>query len=115
MGNPAESLLAPRFFFASMKFFRGAFSPTALDTESASGPNLAARMASRLISLELSLRLCRTQDVLIRTAPRAAACEYSVNHDGRHAADAVLLRYGRYLRVVLVVDDYFMGGTSWCF
>jgi hypothetical protein len=84
--------MAPRFFFASMKFLRDGFSPTALDTESASGPNLAARTASRLINLELSLRQCRTQDVLIRTAPRAAACESSVNHDGGHAADAVLLR-----------------------
>jgi hypothetical protein len=95
-----------------MKSLRDGFSPTALDTESASGPNLAARMASRLINLELSLRQCRTQDVLIQTAPRAAACEFSVNHDGGHAADAVLLRFGRYLRLVHVVDDYFMGGTS---
>jgi len=33
--------------------------------------------------------------MLVRPAACTAACEFAVNHDGRHAADAVMLRLGR--------------------
>lgn len=46
--------------------------------------------------------------MLIRAASRAARREFAVNHDRGHATDAVLLRFGRYFRLVHVVDDYFM-------
>jgi len=50
--------------------------------------------------------------MLIRPAPRAAACEFALNHDRGHATDAVLLCFGRYVRFVYVVDGYLMSGTS---
>jgi len=42
------------------------------------------------------LKLCEsgTQYVLVGAAAGAATGELPINHDGRHAADAVLLRFG---------------------
>src|SRR5260370_10182076 len=48
----------------------------------------------------------RTQDLLIGAATHAAPCEYSVNHDRGHRADAIPPRLRRYLRFVHVMDDY---------
>jgi hypothetical protein len=42
--------------------------------------------------------------MLVRATTRAAACEFTVNDDSRDAADTVILRFGRYLRFMHVVD-----------
>ena len=52
-----------------------------------------------------------TQDVLVRAATRTAAGEFAVNHNGRHATDAVLLRLGRNFACLHVVDDYLVRTT----
>ena len=44
--NPYWPLNGPSFFLP-LRFLRGGFSPTTLDTKLASGPNLAARMAAK--------------------------------------------------------------------
>ena len=68
-------LKGPSFFLCHRDSFVVDFSPTALDTKSASGPNSAARMASRLANVAAELSRClrqrRTQDVLIRAATRS--------------------------------------------
>ncbi len=50
--------------------------------------------------------------MLIGTAARAASCQFTVNYDSRDAAHAILLCFGRYFRLLHVVDDYLMGRTS---
>jgi hypothetical protein len=57
----------------------------------------------------------RTQDLLIRTATRAAPSEFGVNRDGGHAADTIPLRLGCSLRLVHVMDDYLVGRPSEAF
>src|SRR6516225_9715704 len=52
-----------------------------------------------------------TQDVLVRAATRTAAGEFAVNHNGRHAADAVLLRLGSNFGLLHVVEDYLVRTT----
>jgi len=43
------------------------------------------------VEAALKLRERGTQDLLFRPATRTATGKFAVNHDGRHAADSVLL------------------------
>ena len=50
--------------------------------------------------------------MLIRVAATAAPGEFTVNYDGWHASDAVMLRFGSHFGLVHVVDDYLMRRTQ---
>jgi hypothetical protein len=42
--------------------------------------------------------------MFIRATAGATSCEFAVNDDSRDAANAVILRFGGYLRLMHVVD-----------
>jgi hypothetical protein len=50
--------------------------------------------------------------MLIGASTHAAPCEFAVNHDRRHTADAIALRLGRQFRFVHVMNDYLVGRPS---
>src|SRR5260370_32191014 len=50
--------------------------------------------------------------MLIRATARAATCQFTVNYDRGHAADAVMLRFGCHFGLVHVVDRYLMRRPS---
>lgn len=53
-----------------------------------------------------------TQDMLIRAAACAAPCEFAVNYNGGHAADAITPGLGCYFGLLHIMDHYLMRRTS---